>query len=36
MLALVEITPWHWIGFIAFVLVFLALTSAFFIDALTT
>src|SRR5881397_350464 len=25
MLALVEITPWHWIGFIACVLIFLAL-----------
>jgi tellurite resistance protein TerC len=25
MLALVEITPWHWVGFIAFVLVFIAL-----------
>jgi tellurite resistance protein TerC len=25
MLALVEITPWHWVGFIVFVLIFLAL-----------
>ncbi len=30
MLALVEITPWHWIGFIACVLVFLALDLGLF------
>jgi tellurite resistance protein TerC len=30
MFALVEITPWHWVGFIAFVLVFLALDLGLF------
>ena len=30
MLALVEITPWHWVGFIACVLVFLALDLGLF------
>ena len=30
MLALVEITPWHWVGFIACVLIFLALDLGLF------
>src|SRR5512146_1227682 len=30
MLALVQITPWHWVGFIAFVVLFLALDLGLF------
>lgn len=30
MLALVQITPWHWVGFIAFILLFLALDLGLF------